>query len=133
LSVDSIRHPEKFPLDVIVRPMNGDTNGLIDREKYYEFFLAAMLCSGHRQARPTQLTIRALTIPGPLSHLVVMNIRLAATFSALVFPLLVTGPSAALADSQPMRMNSNITEEQVLNAQKSWCNGLRLPIRGRSF
>jgi hypothetical protein len=53
-----------------------------------------------------------------------MNIRLAATYSALVLPLLVTGPSAALADSQPMRMNSNITEEQVLNAQQGWCNGL---------
>ena len=53
-----------------------------------------------------------------------MNIRLAATFSTLVLPLLVTGPGAALADSQPMRMNSNITEEQVLNAQKGWCNGL---------
>ncbi len=52
-----------------------------------------------------------------------MNIRLAATPSALVLPLLVTGPSAALADSQPMRMNNNITEEQVLNAQKGWCNG----------
>jgi len=47
-----------------------------------------------------------------------MNIRLAATFSALGLPLLVAGPSAALADSQVMRMNSNITEEQVLNAQK---------------
>jgi hypothetical protein len=53
-----------------------------------------------------------------------MKLRLSATFSALVLPLLVTGPSAALADSQPMRMNSNITEEQVLNAQKGWCNGL---------
>jgi hypothetical protein len=53
-----------------------------------------------------------------------MNIRLAATYSALMLPLLVTGPSAALADSQPMRMNSNITEEQVQNAQKGWCNGL---------
>jgi hypothetical protein len=53
-----------------------------------------------------------------------MNIRLAATFSALGLPFLVTGPSAALADSQVMRMNSNITEEQVLNAQKGWCNGL---------
>ena len=53
-----------------------------------------------------------------------MNIRLAATFSTLMLPLLVTGPSAALADSQVMRMNSNITEEQVLSAQKGWCNGL---------
>jgi hypothetical protein len=53
-----------------------------------------------------------------------MNIRLAATFSALGLPLLVAGSSAALADSQVMRMNSNITEEQVLNAQKGWCNGL---------
>ena len=41
-----------------------------------------------------------------------MNIRLAATYSALVLPLLVTGPSAALADSQPMRMNSNITKNR---------------------
>jgi hypothetical protein len=48
-------------------------------------------------------------IPGPLTNRVI-NIRLAATFSALVLPLLVTGPGAALADSQPMRMNNNITE-----------------------
>ncbi len=53
-----------------------------------------------------------------------MNLRLSATFSALMLPLLATGPGAALADSQPMRMNSNITEEQVLNAQIGWCNGL---------
>ena len=29
-----------------------------------------------------------------------------------------------MADSLPMRMNSNITEQQVLNAQEGWCNGL---------
>jgi len=29
-----------------------------------------------------------------------------------------------MADSLPMRMNSNITEQQVLNAQQGWCNGL---------
>lgn len=77
-----------------------------------------------RQAKLTQSTTEALTIPGPLNHRAVMNLRLAATFSTLVLPLLVTDPSAALADSQPMRMNNNITEEQVLNAQKGWCNGL---------
>ena len=53
-----------------------------------------------------------------------MNLRLAATCGTLVLPLLVTGAGSALADSQPMRMNNNITEEQVLNSQKGWCNGL---------
>jgi len=53
-----------------------------------------------------------------------MNLRLAATCGTLVLPLLVAGAGSALADSQPMRMNNNITEEQVLNSQKGWCNGL---------
>ena len=29
-----------------------------------------------------------------------------------------------MADGLPMRMNINITEQQVLNAQQGWCNGL---------
>lgn len=29
-----------------------------------------------------------------------------------------------MADSLPMRMNTNITEQQVLNTQQGWCNGL---------
>ena len=53
-----------------------------------------------------------------------MNHRLATTCSALVLPLLVTSTAAAMADGLPMRMNINITEQQVLNAQQSWCNGL---------
>ena len=60
----------------------------------------------------------------PLIQRVDMNLRLAATCSTLVLPLLVTGPGPALADSQPMRMNNNLTEQQVLTSQKGWCNGL---------
>lgn len=55
---------------------------------------------------------------------IAMNRRLAATCSTLVFPLLIVGPGSALADSLPMRMNNNITEQQVLNAQTGWCDGL---------
>ncbi|MFN7899523.1 MAG: phosphoribosyl-AMP cyclohydrolase [Synechococcaceae cyanobacterium] len=53
-----------------------------------------------------------------------MNPRLATAFGALVVPLMVTGTGAAMADSQPMRMDSNISEQQVLNAQQGWCNAL---------
>jgi len=53
-----------------------------------------------------------------------MKICQAATCSALLLPLLVAAPGAAMADSQPMRMNTNISEQQVLNTQKGWCNGL---------
>ena len=53
-----------------------------------------------------------------------MNHRLASTFSTLVVPLLVAGSGAAMADSQPMRMDTNISEQQVLNAQQGWCKGL---------
>jgi hypothetical protein len=63
-------------------------------------------------------------MPRPLIQHVVMNLRLAATCGTLMLPLLVAGPGSALADSQPMRMNSNITEQQVLNSQRGWCNGL---------
>jgi len=63
-------------------------------------------------------------MPRPLIQRLPMNLRLAATCGTLVLPLLVAGAGSALADSQPMRMNNNITEEQVLNSQKGWCNGL---------
>ena len=52
----------------------------------------------------------APTTPKLLIPRVVMNFRLAATCSTLMLPLLVSGPGAALADSQPMRMNNNITD-----------------------
>ena len=86
--------------------------------------MAALQRSDHRQATPTQSITELPTIPALLIQRVTVNFRLAATCSTLVLPLLVTGPGAALADSQPMRMNNNITEQQVLNAQKGWCNGL---------
>ena len=63
-------------------------------------------------------------MPRPLIQRLAMKLRLVATCGTLVLPLLVTGAGSALADSQPMRMNKNITEEQVLNSQKGWCNGL---------
>lgn len=53
-----------------------------------------------------------------------MTHRLAATCSALALPLLLASTGAARADSLPMRMNTNITEQQVVNAQQGWCNGL---------
>lgn len=53
-----------------------------------------------------------------------MSIRLAATFSALALPLLAAVPGTAMAENQPMRMNNTISEQQVLTAQKGWCNGL---------
>ena len=53
-----------------------------------------------------------------------MKPRLVAACSTLVLPLMVASTGAAMADSLPMRMNSNITEQQVLNIQQGWCNGL---------
>lgn len=53
-----------------------------------------------------------------------MNHRLATACSALVMPLLVASSGVAMADSLPVRMNTNITEQQVLNTQQGWCNGL---------
>ncbi|MFM7170039.1 MAG: phosphoribosyl-AMP cyclohydrolase [Cyanobium sp.] len=53
-----------------------------------------------------------------------MNRCLAATCGTMLLPLLVAAPGAAMADSLPMRLNTNITEQQVLNAQQGWCNGL---------
>jgi hypothetical protein len=53
-----------------------------------------------------------------------MMYRLASIYSALLLPLLFTPTGAAMADSQPMRMNSNITEQQILKAQQGWCSGL---------
>lgn len=53
-----------------------------------------------------------------------MNHRLAPACSALVMPLLVASSGVAMADSLPVRMNTNITEQQVLNTQQGWCNGL---------
>lgn len=53
-----------------------------------------------------------------------MKPRLVAACSTLVLPLMVASTGAAMADSLPMRMNSNITEQQVLNTQQGWCNGL---------
>lgn len=59
-----------------------------------------------------------------LTQRINMNHNLAAACSALALPLVVTSTSVAMADSLPMRMNSNITEQQVLNTQQGWCNGL---------
>lgn len=57
-----------------------------------------------------------------------IHARFVATCSALALPLIGlgigAGSGAALANSSPLRMNTNITEEQVLNSQKGWCNGL---------
>ena len=53
-----------------------------------------------------------------------MNHSLAAACSAFALPLVVASTSVAIADSLPMSMNSNITEQQVLNAQEWWCGGL---------
>lgn len=53
-----------------------------------------------------------------------MHQRLAYTFLALVMPLASLSAGAVMADSLPMRMNNQITEQQVLNAQQGWCNGL---------
>lgn len=53
-----------------------------------------------------------------------MKTRLIASCSALALPLVVTSANVAMADNLPLRMNSNITEQQVLNTQQGWCNGL---------
>ena len=53
-----------------------------------------------------------------------MHQRLAYTFLALVMPLASLSAGAVMADSLPMRMNNQIAEQQVLNAQQGWCNGL---------
>jgi hypothetical protein len=53
-----------------------------------------------------------------------MNHRQTSRCAALVSPLLFMAAGAAMADSQPMRMNSNISEQQVLSAQQGWCEGL---------
>lgn len=53
-----------------------------------------------------------------------MHQRLAYTILALVMPLASLSAGAVMADSLPMRMNNQITEQQVLNAQQGWCNGL---------
>jgi hypothetical protein len=53
-----------------------------------------------------------------------MNYRLSTTCGALALPLIGMSTGAAMADGLPMRMNSNITEQQVLSAQQGWCNGL---------
>jgi hypothetical protein len=53
-----------------------------------------------------------------------MHHRLSNTFLALVMPLASLSAGAVMADSLPMRMNNQITEQQVLNAQQGWCNGL---------
>lgn len=44
--------------------------------------------------------------------------------SVLALPLIVGLPGVAMADNLPMRMNKNITEQQVLATQQAWCNGL---------
>lgn len=53
-----------------------------------------------------------------------MHHRLANASLALVMPLASLSAGAVMADSLPMRMNNQITEQQVLNAQQGWCNGL---------
>lgn len=53
-----------------------------------------------------------------------MKARLIASCSAVALPLVVTTANVAMADNLPMRMNNNITEQQVLNTQQGWCNGL---------
>ena len=64
-------------------------------------------------------------MPRSSTRRITMHHRLAASCGALALPLLVTASSAVWADgSQPMRMNNNITEQMVLDAQQGWCNGL---------
>lgn len=53
-----------------------------------------------------------------------MNTRRVAACSSLMLPLLLAAPHAAVAAGEPLRMNSNISEQQVVAAQKAWCNGL---------
>lgn len=53
-----------------------------------------------------------------------MHHRLANASLALVMPLASLSAGAVMAESLPMRMNNQITEQQVLNAQQGWCNGL---------
>lgn len=53
-----------------------------------------------------------------------MHHRLANASLALVMPLASLSAGAEMAESLPMRMNNQITEQQVLNAQQGWCNGL---------
>lgn len=53
-----------------------------------------------------------------------MHHRLANAFLALVMPLASLSAGAVMADTLPMRMNNQITEQQVLNAEQGWCNGL---------
>ena len=53
-----------------------------------------------------------------------MKARMIASCGAVALPLIVASAGIALADNLPMRMNSNITEQQVLNTQQGWCNGL---------
>lgn len=77
-----------------------------------------------RPATPTQSVAELTKVPQPIIWLAYMKHRLATTCSALVLPLLFTATGAAMADSQPVRMNTNITEQQVLKAQQGWCNGL---------
>ena len=59
-----------------------------------------------------------LTQQTPMKH------RQACSRLVLALPFLLATAAPAMADSQPMRMNSNITEQQVLAAQQGWCNGL---------
>lgn len=72
----------------------------------------------------TQSAAKLTTVSRSSTQRGSMNHRLATACSALVMPLLVASSGVAMADSLPVRMNTNITEQQVLNTQQGWCNGL---------
>lgn len=72
----------------------------------------------------TQSAAEEPTFPQPSSLWIAMKARLIASLSAMALPLSVTSAGVAMADNLPMRMNSNITEQQVLSIQQAWCNGL---------
>lgn len=44
--------------------------------------------------------------------------------SSLMLPVLLAAAAPAMAGAEPLRMNSNISEQEVVRAQASWCNGL---------
>lgn len=75
-------------------------------------------------APSTQSAEEVPRFPRPSSLWFAMKARLIASCSAVALPLVVTTANVAMADNLPMRMNSNITEQQVLNTQQGWCNGL---------
>jgi len=53
----------------------------------------------------------------------IMRLIMAAPLAGAIV-LAAPGPSRAFQAGQPLRMDTNITEAQVLQAQQAWCSGL---------